>query len=212
MSLVLPADRTAIVVVECQNDLIHESKIGAGGIGGALAAAAQERSMLARIATVLDAARCAAVPILYANKESKPGIPTTNAAIFRIGRRSPILQEGSWGAQVHATIAPQDGDYVLRRFLGVDPSGDSSLFATLRALNRNLIVAMGVSTNFAVEGMVRGAVNQLFEVVVAEDCCASVPQELHQFSVDRILPLLATITSSIEIAAALPSREGCGTQ
>ncbi len=203
MALTLPRDRTAIVIIECQNDLIHESKIGTGGIGGALAAAVRERSVLDHIAKIVSAARAAQVPVLYANKESKPGVPTTNAPIFRFGRRNPILLEGTWGADVHPAIAPVAGDYVIRRFLSVDASYGSSLFGTLRALGRTLIVAMGVSTNFAVEGTVRGAVNRLFEVVVPEDCCASVPDEMHRFSIDRILSLLGTISTSDEVERAL---------
>jgi nicotinamidase-related amidase len=203
MALTLPRDRTAVVVIECQNDLIHESKIGTGGIGGALAAAVRERDVLGRIASVLAAARAAGVPVLYANKESKPGIPTTNAPIFRIGKRNPILREGTWGADVHPAIAPQAGDLVIRRFLSVDASYGSGLFGTLRALGRTLIIAMGVSTNFAVEGTVRGAVNRLFDVVVPEDCCASVPHDMHRFSVERILSLLGTVTTSADVVAAL---------
>jgi nicotinamidase-related amidase len=203
MALTLPHDRTAVVVIECQNDLIHESKIGTQGIGGALAAAVRDRKVLEHIANVVCAARERHVPVLYANKESKPGVPTTNAPIFRIGRRHPILLEGTWGADVHPAIAPAAGDYVIRRFLSVDASYGSSLFGTLRALGRTVIVAMGVSTNFAVEGTVRGAVNRLFEVVVAEDCCASVPDEMHSFSIDRILSLLGTISTSQDIVDAL---------
>ncbi len=203
MALALPRARTAVVVIECQNDLVHESKIGGAGIGGALAAAVRERNVLDRIAGVLQAARGAQVPVLYANKESKQGVPTGDAPIFRIGKRSPILLEGTWGAEVHPAIAPQDGDFVLPRFLSIDASYGSGLFATLRALGRSLVVAMGVSTNFAVEGTVRGAVNRLFDVVVAEDCCASVPHEMHRFSVQHILPLLATVTTSEEIVRLL---------
>jgi nicotinamidase-related amidase len=203
MPLILPRERTAVVVIECQNDLIHESKIGSKGIGGALAAAVRERDVLAHIAAVLDAARAAGIPVLYANKESKPGVPTSNAPIFRIGKRSPILLEGTWGAEVHAAIAPRDGDYVIRRFLSVDASYGSGLFGTVRALGRSLLVMMGVSTNFAVEGTVRGAVNRLFDVVVPEDCCASVPDAMHRFSVEHILPLLGIVSTSAAICAAL---------
>jgi nicotinamidase-related amidase len=203
MALELPRDRTAVVVIECQNDLIHESRIGTKGIGGALATAVRDRNVLEHIANVVRAARAAHVPVLYANKESKPGVPTTSAPIFRIGKRTPILIEGTWGAEVHPALAPVEGDYMIRRFLSVDASYGSSLFGTLRALGRSLIVAMGVSTNFAVEGTVRGAVNRLFEVVVPEDCCASVPEEMHSFSIERILSLLGTISTSDEVVRAL---------
>jgi len=212
--LALEASRCAVVVIECQNDLVHESNIGAKGIGGALAAAVRERGVLGHIKNVLVAARCANVPVLYANKESRPGIPTTDAPIFRWSKQHPILLEGSWGAQVHDEIAPQPGDHVLRRVLSVDASYGSNLYAMLRALGRDTMIAMGVSTNFAVEGTVRGAVNRFFRVVVPEDCCASVPDEMHRFSVERILSLLGTVTTSAAVVAALeqmvPSPSGRG--
>jgi nicotinamidase-related amidase len=201
--LVLERARCAVVVIECQNDLVHESNIGAKGIGGALARAVRERGVLERIATVLRAARTAGVPVLYANKESRAGIRTTDAPIFRWSKQHPILVEGTWGAEVHEAIAPQPGDHMLRRFLSVDASYGSGLYGTLRALGRDTMIAVGVSTNFAVEGTVRGAVNRLFRTVVVEDCCASVPEEMHRFAIERILPLLGTVITSNAVIAAL---------
>ncbi|HUI26546.1 MAG TPA: cysteine hydrolase [Candidatus Kryptonia bacterium] len=203
---VLERARCAVVVIECQNDLIHESKIGAKGIGGALAKAVRDRDMLRRIASVLQAARAAGVPVLYANKESRPGIPITDAPIFRWSKQHPMLVEGTWGAAVHDAIAPQTGDHVLRRYLSVDASYGSGLYGSLRALGRDTMIAMGVSTNFAVEGAVRGAVNRLLRAVVVEDCCASVPDEMHRFSIERILSLLGTVTTGAEVVAALERR------
>ena len=203
IALQLPRDRAAVVVIECQNDLIHGSHIGARGIGAALAATVHERGVLARIAAVLAAARAAHVPVLYVTKETNPAIPTSSAPIYRIGKHVGILQAGTWGAEVHPTIAPQPGDQVLRRFLSIDASYGSDLFGTARALGRSVLVMMGVSTNFAVEGTVRGAVNRSFDVVVPEDCCASVPDDMHRFSVERILPLLATVTTGAAVVDAL---------
>lgn len=198
----LDRDRAAVVVIECQNDLVHADHIGKRGISAALAAAVAERAVLENIARVLDAARAAGVPVLYANKETKAGVPVPDAPIFRWSRKAPILLEGTSGAEVHAAIAPRPGDLVLRRFLSVDASYGSGLFGTLRLLRRDVIVAMGVSTNFAVEGTVRGAVNRGLAVVVPEDCCASAPVEMHRFSIEKILPLLATISSAAEVVAA----------
>lgn len=199
--------RAAVVVIECQNDLIHEDHIGTRGVSGALAAAVRDRGVIASIARVLQAARTAGLPVLYANKETKPGIPVPDAPIYRWRRASPMLLEGSRGAEVHEALAPKAGDLVLRRFLGVDPSYGSGLFGTLHALRRDVIIATGVSTNFAVEGTVRGAVNRSLSVIVPEDCCASAPLEMHRFSIERILSLLATITTSHEVVAALQPTE-----
>ena len=199
--------RTAVVVVECQNDLIHEDHVGGRGVSAALAAAVKERGILSAIGRVLDAARAAGVPVLYANKETKPGIPVPDAPIYRWSKAKPMLVEGTPGADVHAAITPRAGDLVIRRFLGVDPSYGSGLFGTLRALRRDVIVAVGVSTNFAVEGTVRGALNRSLSVIVPEDCCASAPLEMHRFSIERILSLLATITTARELVDALARRD-----
>jgi nicotinamidase-related amidase len=201
--LVLDRDRAAVVVIECQNDLIHESRIGERGIGNALATAVRDRHVLRNIGRILAAARAAAVPVLYANKETRPGMPVGDAPIYRMSRKRAILVEGTAGAAVHDAIAPQPGDHVIRRVLSIDASYGSDLYAMLRALGRTTMIAMGVSTNFAVEGTVRGAVNRGLRVVIAEDCCASAPDDMHRFSVERILPLLATISDSASIAAAL---------
>jgi nicotinamidase-related amidase len=203
VALNLDRGRSAVVVIECQNDLIHADHIGGRGVSAALAAAVKDRDVLARMARVLAAARAAGVPVIYANKETKPGIPVPEAPIYRWSRRQPLLVEGTAGAAVHADVAPEPGDLVLRRFLGVDPSYGSGLFGTLRALRRDVVVAMGVSTNFAVEGAVRGAVNRSLTVVVPEDCCASAPLEMHRFSIERILSLLAVITNADAVVAAL---------
>jgi nicotinamidase-related amidase len=174
-ALSLDAAHAAVLVIECQNDLIHASRIGARGIGSALATAVREREVLANVRRVLDGARAAHVPILYANKETRPGMPVGDAPIYRMSRRNPILQEGTWGAAVHDDIAPLEDDHVVRRVLSIDASYGSDLFGLLRALGRRTIVAMGVSTNFAVEGTVRGAVNRGFGGVIAEDGCARAP-------------------------------------
>jgi ureidoacrylate peracid hydrolase len=202
--LSVPADRSAVLVIECQNDLVHESNIGSKGIGAALARAVRDRDLLARFGRLLSAARTAGIPILYVNKETRPEIAVaTGAPIFRLAARRPILIEGSWGAEIHAHLAPQPGDIVVRRFVGIDASYGSNLFATLRALGRSSLIVGGVSTTFAVEGTVRGAVNRRFEVTIAEDCCAGVPEEMHLFSITQVLPLLGAVSTSTEIIAAL---------
>ena len=61
----------------------------------------------------------------------------------------------------------------------------------------------GVSTNLAVEGIVRASVNRGFDMVVIEDCCASYPDEWHRFSIENIMPLIATVTTAEAVIQAL---------
>jgi len=87
--------------------------------------------------------------------------------------------------------------------VGVDGSYGTQLYPVLRALGRTTMVMTGVSTNLAVEGIVRASVNRGFDLVVVEDCRASYPDEWHHFSVENIMPLLATVTSAEAILHAL---------
>lgn len=196
-------ERAAVVVIECQNDLVHESRAAQKGVSGALARAVAARGMLPRMKQVLDAARRAGVPVLYATIENRPEIPKPDCAIYRWSKGQQILRPGTWGAEVHADIRPEPGDFVVNRYLSIDPSYGSALWATLRSLGRGTLITMGVSTNFAVEGTVRAAANRMFDVVLVEDCCASAPEEWHRFSVQNIMPLIATVASAQDVIAAL---------
>jgi nicotinamidase-related amidase len=186
----------AVVVIDCQNDLVHESRAAVKGAGGALARAVASRGVLPRTKRVLDTARASHVPVLFATIENRPEIPKPSCAIYRWSKGQQVLRPGTWGAEIHPEVRPVAGDLVLNRYVGIDPSHGSALWATLGSLNRRTLIVMGVSTNFAVEGTVRAAVNRMFDVILVEDCCAGESDDWHRFSVENILPLLATVTTS----------------
>ena len=206
--LLLDAGRAALCIVEMQNDIVHESNIGKRGIGGVLAEQVQKRGVIPKLQTVIAAARARGVPILYVNFCGKPGFPRPNTLIHRRSQRRPMLVEGTWGVETHAALAPQPEDFVLERTVGVDGSYGTQLYPVLRMLGRTTMLMSGVSTNLAVEGIVRASVNRGFDVVVMEDCCASYPDEWHRFSIENIMPLLATVTTAAEVIRALAPTAG----
>jgi nicotinamidase-related amidase len=197
-------DKAALLVVELQNDMVHESKIGEKGLGAGLAEAVHRRGVLPRVARLLAAARARRTPIFYINVENKPGFPRPRARIFDIaGRRGPVLVEGTWGAETHATVKPAPEDFVLRRTCSVDGSHGSGLYAMLAHLRREQLLVMGISTTLAVEGIVRASLNRGYEMYVVEDCCAGLPQEWHDWSIRNTLPLFATITGAEAVEQVL---------
>lgn len=204
MSLDLDPTHAALLVVELQNDMVHESRLGERGLGAALAEAVHRRGVLDKVAVLLRAARACAVPVFYINVENRPGMPRPRAKIYDVaGKRGPTLVAGTWGAETHASVAPEPQDFVLARTVSVDGSYGTGLYAILRQLDRRQLVVTGISTTLAVEGIVRASLNRGYEMFVVEDCCAGVPQEWHDWSIGNTLPLLATITSAAEVEAAL---------
>jgi nicotinamidase-related amidase len=59
--LTLPRDRTAILVMDCQNDVVHED----GKVGGQLTGRVKEKNILGTISKLAAAGRAANVPIIH---------------------------------------------------------------------------------------------------------------------------------------------------
>jgi nicotinamidase-related amidase len=201
--LALDVDRAALCLVEMQNDIVHESNLGEKGLGGALAGQVQARGIIAKLVRLTAAARATGVPVLYINFCGKPGFPRPNTRLHRLSASKPRLVEGTWGVRTHEALTPDPRDFVLERTVGVDGSYGTQLYPVLRMLGRSTMLMTGVSTNLAVEGIVRASVNRGFDVVVVEDCCASYPQAWHDWTIANIMPLLATVTSSDAVLGAL---------
>lgn len=194
----------AMLVVEMQNDLCAPSLVEAPGLSGALARAVLRRGILERLPRVLNACRAAGITVMYATKERHPSLPQPEfPPIYGAGGSEPKLVHGTWGAQIVDALKPEEDDIVLPRFTSIDPSHGSELWAVCERLGVRALVVAGISTTMAVEGTVRAAANRGYRVIVLEDCCASVPDEWHQFSADNILSLLAHVTSSEGFVASL---------
>jgi nicotinamidase-related amidase len=200
---VIPLDptRSALCIVEMQNDIVHASNIGKRGMRGVLAAQVEKRGVIAKLQAVLAAVRARQVPVLYINFALKPGFPRPNTLLHKRAQREPTLVEGSWG------VRPRPEDFVLERTVGIDGSYGTQLYPVLRQLRRTTMIMAGVSTNLAVEGIVRASVNRGFDVVVLEDCCASYPDEWHRFSIENIMPLIATVTNADAVIRVLAAPE-----
>jgi len=198
----LDPDVAALCIVEMQNDIVGEAKIGERGIGGVLAAQVQKRGVIPRLKALLAAARERSVPVLYINYALKPGFPRPNTLLHRRSQRESTLIEGTWGAEIHPELAAAPQDFVLERTVGVDGSYGTQLYPVLRQLRRTTMIMAGVSTNIAIESIVRASVNRGFDMVVIEDCCSSYPDDWHRFSIDNIMPLLATVTSAEAVLRA----------
>lgn len=194
----------AMLVVELQNDLCSPALVNEKGLSGALARAVQRRGVLQKLPPLLEKCRARGIPVLYVTKERHPGLPQPDfPPIYAAGGNEPKLVHGTWGAQVVDEVKPQEGDIFLPRFTSIDPSYGSELWPVCERLGVRTLIVAGISTTMAVEGTVRAAANRGYRVVVVEDCCASVPEEWHRFSADKILPLLAAVAQTADVIAAL---------
>jgi nicotinamidase-related amidase len=154
---------------------------------------------------VCDAARAAGVRVVHCTAEERRDRVGTarNSPLVRMTGRVPgHLEVGTESAALIPALGPSPEDLVVSRLTGLTPFTGTSLDVTLRALGVRTVVAMGVSLNVGLTGMVMSAVDLGYGVVVVRDAVAGVPQEYGQTVLEHTIAVLANVISADEVVAA----------
>jgi len=88
--------------------------------------------------------------------------------------------------------------HVVKRQWGAFHGTDLDLHLRRRGIDT--IALGGIATNFGVESTARAAWEHGYAVVLLEDLCASLSEEMHEFAVKRVFPRIARVRSAAEIA------------
>lgn len=201
MALTIDKPHTALLVMDFENDVVHED--GAFKDFG-FAAMVKQNDVFDKTARLLDASRRSGVKVIYVSVKFRSGYPErpANGGLFGALVGANALIEGTWGAEIHEAVAPRDGEAVVTK-RGVSAFYASDLAPILTTAGIGTLLLSGVATNFAVEGTAREAADRGYDVVIVGDCCASVSQEAHDAALTVALPFLATISDLDEVVAAL---------
>jgi nicotinamidase-related amidase len=113
--------------------------------------------------------------------------------MFQGLKTANALVKGSWGAEFHSSVQPQDGDFVIHK-QAVSSFAGTGLGAYLRKNHVDTLVLSGVATNFVIEGTARQAADEGFRVVLLKDCCATFSQQMHDMAVDVLSHLVEVAT------------------
>ena len=191
MTLELDPRRTAVLPLDVQNDIV--------------AMTPNVEPILNNVKSVVYAARGRDVPVVYVTvsfTEGYPDAPVKTHPLYKMVSENRLVLAAGSGAEIHASVAPKQDELVLNK-TSVDPFVTTRLAQHLQIVGADTIVIMGFSTNFVVESTARHAADAGYRVVVAEDCCASMNDEMHAFSAQHILPIFADVTSSDALIASL---------
>jgi len=179
LDLKIEPARTALLVVDMQNDFVHDDGYCAKAFGTAMVAGFQ--SVVTPIARLAAAARTAGVAVLYCRVVQHPdgslASPVWLADNLRHGFEPLHCMRGTWGWEIVDELAPQPGDVVfekLRRsaFVG------TQLENLLRSRDIRSLVVTGVAGTGCVESTVRDAIERDYFTVVPADCVANNNAEL----------------------------------
>ncbi len=196
--------RAALLISECQRGVISPEMTAFKGLADEVA----RRGILARISTLADAFRAAGLPVIHLHVAHRQGyidVPRTSVIIARSMKENRMLVSSSEVESVDE-VAPKANDIVHARSFSLVAFHGTDLDSMLRNMGVSTLVPVGVSTNVAISGTSLCGSDLGYQVVVPEDCIAGATQESHEFIVQNLLPLYATISESQTIIEVLGSR------
>jgi biuret amidohydrolase len=186
--------KTALLLLDLQNEMVDpKGKVGAGGLAKVVA----ERGVLANARHALDAARSAQMDVVHV----RLGFRADYADALSVAPRIAKMKEhgaavaGTWGTEFPELLAPRPNELVVTKQC-VNPFFNTGLMNWLLHRRVEKLVFGGVATNLVVEMTARAADDAGFALTVLEDCCAAPNPAWHAFSVENILPMFATVSST----------------
>ena len=180
---------TGIVVIDMLNEFCKP--------GGAMILPGSER-LVPPQTRVIDAGRRAGSTILFVVDTHRRNVRQDREFL----KRTPHCLEESWGARVIEDLDPRPEDvYIAKRrysaFFGTD------LDLTLRDLQVNTLVIVGVVTNICVRSTVHDAFFLGYQVIVPEDCVAATGPREQESSLYDIATHFGIVVDSAQVTAAL---------
>ena len=193
--------RTALLMLHWQKDTADPASKISGDMPQRLKAAHTVENTQA----VLKVSREKGIPVIYVNANPRPGYPEMNPRYFPLAKHlveSGVLVRGSWGAEVIDPLKPVAGDIIVDNY-----SSSGFCYTDLNLLLRNKgitdLVLSGIATNWAVESTARDGANHGYFVYTLKDCCISLTEEMHNWTLANILPSLGAVIGSQDYIAAL---------
>ncbi len=207
----LPAAKTAIVLIEAQNDFLTKG----GTMYQYIEKQLKERKVIQNLVGLLKNAR-GKVKIFYIPfqafkpgfPELKPGGPGTGGLRGLEMKMKADWGTGAWvegtpGPEIIKELTPAEGDIVVRGKLTLDAFHSTAINYLLRANEIEYVAFTGFHTNWCVESSARSAYDLGYRVVVISDCTATDTEREQKYAEEVIFPKIGTVMTSTEFIAAL---------
>lgn len=202
----LAPERTALIVVDVQNDFGHPEGVMAR-LGCDLSTV---DAAVDRIEALIAAARAAAVPVVMVRLQTEAALDSraANARRARTGRSVTedlrVCRAGRWGADFYRLVpAPSDIPIAKPRyssFVGTE------LHLRLQALGRDTVLVCGLTTECCVETTVRDAFALDYHVFITPDASTAYDARLHAAAVQGMVQNFAISVPSEQVVQAWETR------
>lgn len=174
--------RTAIIVVDMQNDFCHAD----GWLASIGVDIAPARTPIAPLATLLPRLRDLDVPVIWLNWGNRPDRLNLSPTILHVYKPSgtgtglgdplangaPVLEEGSWAAAVVDELEIVPGDVRISKYR-MSGFWDTPLDSVLRNLQIDTLLFAGVNSDQCVLATLIDASCLGYDCVLVSDCAAT---------------------------------------
>ena len=149
--------------------------------------------------------RSVGTPMIFITTHRRPDNADAPKTISDVGGGGGVPMIGGTPAtEFIDELRPQSEDYVVVKprftaFYGTNVEG------ILSSLGTETILVGGISTQRSVEGTARDAKNRDIQCVVVSDCCTAGEMDVHQMTIEQVLPLLVRVRNTDEVIAGLRS-------
>jgi nicotinamidase-related amidase len=173
---ILDPGHSALIVVDIQNDFVHDDGFLAAKLGQDMT---HVQGAVAGVNEAIRTAREAGVPVIYLQEVISEATLLPNF-ITQFGNFEDVaVREGTWGAEfVDELLQPQPHERVIRKPC-YDGFQDSALDVTLRGLGIRTCIYSGCATNVCVEATARHGFVKGYYTALLDDACGALTAEEH---------------------------------
>jgi nicotinamidase-related amidase len=163
-----------------------------------------KEALLARTATLIEAARKSGMEVFYIVVGFRPGYPEVSPRNQSFGalRESGRFAAGSPGTEIHPAVAPRPGEVIVTKHR-VSAFAGTDLDMILRANGIETLVLTGIATSGVVLSTIRHAADADYKLVVVQDCCGDRDPEVHRALTEKVFPRQAKVVRAEEMVGAV---------
>ena len=212
--VVIDLARTAMIVIDMQNDFCHPD----GWLASIGVDVTPARGPIAPLRTMLPVLRDAGVRVIWVNWGNRPDRLNLSPSLLHVykptgegaglgdplpGRGAPVLERGSWAAAIVDELAPAPGDVQVAKYR-MSGFWDTELDSILRNLGTTTLLFGGVNADQCVLCTLQDANFLGYDCVLFEDCAATTsPGFCWEATLYNVKQCFGFVTSSAVLRTAL---------
>ena len=199
--ITLEPEKSAVILIDMINAVVK-------GSGPPYSTPPQRGPVVRNFQNLLAHCRTVGTPLVFVTTHRRPDNADAPKTISDVGGGGGVpMLAGTPATEFIDELRPQSEDYVVVKsrfsaFYGTNLDG------ILRSLGTETILVGGISTQRSVEGTARDAKNRDIQCVVVSDCCTAGELDVHEMTINHVLPLLVRVRTTDEVIAALRLNRG----